>query len=163
VIYLTCPILPEVLLRLSLYITEIESIIATLVGFFSRVESMFSRLDSERILRWFPETQSLFALERSCPSVSSPEIYIIDSCIQFPSWSVRVDFPIPGSPERSMILPGTIPPPRTVLSSGDFVVIFDSIIGVRETSVSSFISHFLIHLSAFVSLNSLSEFHSLQY
>ena len=66
------------------------------------------------------ETPSRLALAEIWPICSSHEIYRISeprdpyhSLI----WSARVDFHIPGSPERSTRLPGVSHPPRTLSSS----------------------------------------------
>lgn len=68
-------------------------------------------------------TPSRWARPAICSSPSSPEIYSTGVSLlahQWASSSVSVDFPMPGSPDRSVRLPRTSPPPRTPESSGLF-------------------------------------------
>ena len=65
-------------------------------------------------------SQTLSALILTCSSDSSPVAYKtvpLFFAISFALWSIRVDFPIPGSPEIRMSEPKTIPPPSTLSSS----------------------------------------------
>ena len=66
-----------------------------------------------------PATRSRWARSFSCRTDSSPETYsTLPAAVRLPqSWSIRVDFPMPGAPPTSTREPFTAPPPSTRSSS----------------------------------------------
>ena len=75
---------------------------------------------SEQIRRFLERASRRSALSLICGPDSSPETYktFLPCLARCPMlWSVRVDFPIPGSPPISKLDPATRPPPHTLLNS----------------------------------------------
>lgn len=154
-------ILPGVPLVLFEYITLIESTITRSNCWFLRDSLIFSKFDSHRRETLSPLTQSLLALAEICPLVSSHEIYKTFFSLSHPAiCRDMVDFPIPGSHERSMRLPATIHHPSTLLSSLELVSSLCSSWCVLLRDSNSFLFHLTSHFFSLTSLNSTSELHS---
>lgn len=103
------------------------------------VAAMFSAcVLSENIMFLF-FILSRLSLLATCEPDSSPEIYKTEDLVASASatWSMRVDFPIPGSPVISMTAPGTTPPPSTRSTSCILVGVRDWF--SSENSVSGFV------------------------
>src|SRR5262245_48186591 len=116
----TWPTVPGALSRPDLYMVWIESIITTfgfdlLIASSTRSASVSVRRNNSDPLA----TPSRSDRNLICEADSSPLTYSTSPPFTSEAiWSIRVDFPIPGSPPTSTTEPGTIPPPRTLSNSG---------------------------------------------
>ncbi len=162
-IYFIWLILPAVPEALCVFMTLIESMITRSNFWLFILSKISSKFDSQRRDIFFALTQSLWALPEICPIFSSPLTYSTFFHSSQPDiWRESVDFPIPGSHERSTIEPTAIPQPSTLLSSPDWVNILASAIVVSLREWNSFFFPQTFHFLSFVSLNSTRVFHSRQ-
>lgn len=113
--YRTWEIDPEEEVMLRLDMTCMESMMASLGLVVLMVSRIVSRLNS--LMAWRLSVVWPSRLERLAiwATLSSPEIKrtLWFLATSLATCSVRVDFPIPGSPDRRVRLPGMIPSPMT--------------------------------------------------
>lgn len=162
-----CEMLPGVPSRLDDESTDNESIITTFASESSIVAIILSKSDSDKISIFSHTIPNRLARPEICKTDSSPETYntgVLLFAYQELICKESVDFPIPGSPERSTSDPATSPPHNTPSNSDelDIYLVTSELALIISFFVSFAFPAWIFHFFITVFCFSSSVFHSPQ-